>query len=102
MQTDKFRTFVETPGHGVLSRCHVVAIYPHGDDGKDKKSRSMTAVTLPDSRPQLPLAMAQARELKTRVLLICQTAEQAAEAAVAALPLLPNHRRVSLDLAGIP
>jgi hypothetical protein len=99
---DKFRTFVETPGHGVFSRCHVVAIYPHGDDGKDKTARSMTVVEIPGMRPELPLAMAQARELRTRVLLLCQTAEQAAEAAAVAVPLLPKHRRVSLEFAQIP
>ena len=57
------------------------------------------AVMIPEAESNLEAAMAQARELQARVLLVCDTAAQAAAVRNRSRQLLPDHREVALDRA---
>ena len=57
------------------------------------------AVMIPEAESNLEAAMAQARELQARVLLVCDTAAQAEAVRNRSRQLLPDHREVALDRA---
>ncbi len=57
------------------------------------------AVMIPEAESNLEAAMAQARALQARVLLVCDTAAQAEAVRNRSRQLLPDHREVALDRA---
>ena len=57
------------------------------------------AVMIPEAESKLEAAMAQARELQARVLLVCDTAAQAEAVRNRSRQLLPDHREVALGRA---
>ncbi len=53
-------------------------------------------VMIPEAADKLTTALAQAHTLKARLVIVCDTEEQARDAKQAAHELLPDHREVSL------
>ncbi len=56
-------------------------------------------VLIPEAESKLETALAQARTLKARVLLVCDTAAQAEAMRSRSRQLLPDHHEVALDRA---
>ena len=56
-------------------------------------------VMIPEAADKLTAALKQAHEMGARLLILCDTEEQAADAKQVALVLLPDHREVSLSRA---
>ncbi len=57
------------------------------------------AVMIPEAESNIEIALAQARALQARVLLVCDTAAQADAVRRRSRQLLPDHREVALDRA---
>ena len=57
------------------------------------------AVTIPDALDRLAHALEQAKELKARLVLVCDTAKRASAMAKQAKAALPLHQRVSIAKA---
>jgi hypothetical protein len=57
------------------------------------------SVLIPEAEHRLEIALEQARQLKARVVIVCDTAEQAKAARARSAPLLPDHHEVSLERA---
>ena len=57
------------------------------------------ATGLPEAESNIETALAQARALQARVLLVCDTAAQAEVMRNRSRQLLPDHREVALDRA---
>ncbi len=57
------------------------------------------AVMIPEAESSIEAAMAQARALQARVLLVCDTAAQAEAVRRRSRQLLPDHHEVALDRA---
>jgi hypothetical protein len=93
-----FRTRRETPAFcrelGAAGHYHHVMFQPIGDAGGECTA---VLVQIPEGIGEFDSAMEQARELKARVALICDTRRQAEEMAARAAEALPEHRRISLD-----
>ena len=79
---------------GAAPEYHFAIFQPCDDSGG---LSNCVAVSIPEAADQLADAMRQARHHKARVLLICNTREQAKAAALTVAELLPEHRRVSLE-----
>ena len=56
-------------------------------------------VMIPEGADKLTTALMQVHKLQARLLILCDTEEQAADAKQVALDLLPDHREVSLSRA---
>ncbi len=56
-------------------------------------------VMIPEAADKLTTALMQANKLQARLVIVCDTEEQARDARQAALELLPDHREVSLSRA---
>ena len=54
-------------------------------------------VMIPEAADNLTVALNQARELRARMVIVCDTAKQARQSKRAALDQLPEHREVSLS-----
>ncbi len=66
----------------------------------DRGSVSSTLmVMIPEAADKLTTALMQAHKLQARLLILCDTEEQARDAKQAAHELLPDHREVSLSRA---
>ena len=57
------------------------------------------AVMIPEAESNMEIALAQARVLEARVLLVCDTAAQAEAMRDRSRDLLPEHREVAIDRA---
>ena len=57
------------------------------------------AVMIPEAESNIETALAQARALQARVLLVCDTAAQAEAMRSRSRQLLPDHHEVALDRA---
>ncbi len=53
-------------------------------------------IMIPEATDMLATALTQARNLQTRLVIVCDTEKQARDAKQAAFELLPDHREVSL------
>ncbi len=56
-------------------------------------------VMIPEGADKLTTALMQVHKLQARLLILCDTEEQAVDAKQVALDLLPNHQVVSLSRA---
>ena len=56
-------------------------------------------VMIPEAESNIKIALAQARSLRARVLLVCDTAAQAKAMRNRGRKLLPHHREVAIDRA---
>ena len=56
-------------------------------------------IMIPEATDKLTAALMQAHKLQARLIIVCDTEEQAADAKQVALDLLPDHREVSLSRA---
>ncbi len=56
-------------------------------------------VMIPEAADKLTDALVQAQKLRARLVVVCDTEEQARDAKQAATKLLPDHREVSLGRA---
>lgn len=65
----------------------------------DEPDGTLIAVALPDADDKLTQALRQAKALKARLVLVCDTADRAAEMARQAVAALPQHKRVSIEQA---
>ena len=83
------RPYGVAEAHGVL--------FQHRED-RGGMADTIT-VMLPEAESNLETALAQARALKARVLLVCDTAAQAEAVRGRSCPLLPDHREVAIDRA---
>ena len=64
----------------------------------DRGGASLAVVVMiPEAADNLTVALAQARELRARMVIVCDTAKQARKSKRAALDQLPEHREVSLS-----
>ena len=57
------------------------------------------AVMIPEAESNIEIALAQARALQARVLLVCDTAAQAKAMRNRSRQLLPHHHEVAIDRA---
>jgi hypothetical protein len=81
------------PGHEV----HCVFLQPIGDDGGP---RSTVCIQIPEATAgEIEHAFTTAARFQMRVVIITDTAEQAAEFASLAATKLPLHRRVAYERA---
>ena len=56
-------------------------------------------IMIPEATDKLTTALMQAHNLQARLIIVCDTEEQARDAKQAAHELLPDHREVSLSRA---
>lgn len=79
-----------------VAEVHAVLFQHHEDRGGVSHT---VAVLIPEAESNLETALAQARVLKARVLLVCDTAAQAEAVRGRSCPLLPDHREVAIERA---
>ena len=84
-----------TKPYGV-AEAHAV-LFQHRED-RGGVSHAVT-VMIPEAESNLDTALAQARALKARIVLVCDTAVQAEAMRNRGRQLLPDHREVALDRA---
>lgn len=89
--TTRLAISADAPGR---TRPHPVYFAPMTDD-----DGTMIAITIPDALDKLAQALRQAKALKARLVLVCDTADRAAEMARQAVTALPKHKRVSIEQA---
>ncbi len=81
-----------------VAEAHAVLFQHRNDRGG---TANTVAVMIPEAESNLEAAMAQARELQARVLLVCDTAAQAEAMRDRSRQLLPDHREVAIDRAEV-
>ena len=79
-----------------VAEAHAVLFQHRSDRGG--MAHAVT-VMIPEAESNLETALAQARALKARVLLVCDTAAQAEAVRGRSCPLLPDHREVAIERA---
>ena len=79
-----------------VTEAHAV-LFQHRED-RGGVAHTVT-VMIPEAESNLETALAQARALKARVLLVCDTAAQAEAMRNRSRQLLPDHREVAIDRA---
>ncbi len=79
-----------------VAEAHAV-LFQHRED-RGGVAHTVT-VMIPEAESNLEIALAQARALQARVLLVCDTAAQAKAMRNRGRQLLPDHREVALDRA---
>lgn len=78
-----------------LAELHVAVFQPNSDPGG---AAPVVAISIPENEAFLPSACATATAIgSARVVLVCDTHEQADATAEEAAAMLPKHRRVALD-----
>ncbi len=75
---------------------HAVFFQHRADRGGASTS---VMVMIPEAADKLTAALVQAQKLRARLVVVCDTEEQARDAKQAATKLLPDHREVSLSRA---
>ncbi len=79
-----------------VAEVHAVLFQHREDRGGGAHTVS---VMIPEAESNLETALAQARALKARVLLACDTAAQAKAVRDRSCPLLPDHCQVAVERA---
>ncbi len=79
-----------------VAEAHAVLFQHRNDRGGMAHT---VAVMIPEAESNLEAAMAQARALQARVLLVCDTAAQAEAMRDRSRQLLPDHHEVAIDRA---
>ncbi len=79
-----------------VAELHAV-LFQHRED-RGGMAHTVT-VMIPEAESNLEAALVQARALKARVLLVCDTATQAKAVRDRSRQLLPDHREVALERA---
>jgi hypothetical protein len=80
-----------------VEEVHAVLFQPTGDRGG---SANVVAFMIPEATPaEIALGLAVARDVPARVVMVCESAEQAKDMAALARAKLPDHRRVPLERA---
>ena len=79
-----------------VAEAHAVLFQHHEDRGGVAHT---VAVMIPEAETNIETALAQARALKARVLLLCDTAAQAEAVRDRSRQLLPDHSEVAIDRA---
>ncbi len=73
---------------------HAVFLQHRADRGGTSPT---VTIMIPEAADNLTVALTQARELRARMVIVCDTAKQARKSKRAALDQLPEHREVSLS-----
>jgi hypothetical protein len=73
---------------------HAVFLQHRADRGGTSPT---VTIMIPEAADNLAVALIQARELRARMVIVCDTAKQARKSKRAALDQLPEHREVSLS-----
>ena len=81
-----------------VAEAHAVLFQPRNDRGGVANT---VAVMIPEAEASIEAALAQARVLQARVLLVCDTAAQAEAMRNRSRDLLPEHREVAIDRAEV-
>ena len=79
-----------------VAEVHAVLFQHRNDRGG---TANAVAVMIPEAEPNIEIALAQARALQARVLLVCDTAAQAEAMRDRGRQLLPDHHEVAIDRA---
>lgn len=93
--TDTLIPMQHTRSYGV-SEAHAVFFQHRADRGGPAPAMS---ILIPEAMSYLDAALQEAHQLRARVIIVCDTAEQAAAARSRAITLLPNHRPVAMTRA---
>ncbi len=79
-----------------VAEVHAVLFQHRNDRGGTAHT---VAVMIPEAESNIEIALAQARALQARVLLVCDTAAQAEAMRSRSQQLLPDHHEVALERA---
>ena len=79
-----------------VAEAHAVLFQHRNDRGGVAHT---VAIMIPEAESNIVLALAQARALQARVLLVCDTAVQAEAMRNRSRQLLPDHHEVAIDRA---